>query len=385
MPRKPKAPQPQQQTLSVRISDGLRQRLERARQLTLSKSGEPVSTSEIAKRFLESARDDRLDVADLMETPTESLVETRRKGEALQVLSRPEWTVLALFVSVGLESLSTKTPHPVSRESFGGVVDAFLAVHGLRLGDAASPLDRVYLSNFPVECRPVKVREPGSGDRVSGDAVRRTANETKRRLNDLSSAVAPVMVGKSLQRLLAEDHLPGPEDVSRALRPFWSVLWRLAARGHYVMHGGPVRSAAVRREGLYQPPIAPVMEGGYSLSFVRGEGTEFSMLLSLPGPFGPTYPLTGYPRINEFRAMLGALGSHSSVQRWSGGHFQGYRAASPSERDREGVWFRAHDNGITFGLPLSDWATLQRLFQRAWSVPDIRLAWDELIDEYGEL
>ena len=53
---------PQQQTLSMRIDDGLRRRLERARQLTSAKTGEPISTSEIAKQFLESARDDRLEV-----------------------------------------------------------------------------------------------------------------------------------------------------------------------------------------------------------------------------------------------------------------------------------------------------------------------------------
>ena len=82
----------QQQTLSVRISDSLRRRLERARQLTASKTGEPVSTSEIAKQFLESARDDRLEVADLLAEPTDSLSQIRRKGEAGASLSRAEWT-----------------------------------------------------------------------------------------------------------------------------------------------------------------------------------------------------------------------------------------------------------------------------------------------------
>ena len=42
----------QQQTLSVRITDTLRARLERARQLD-SRAGEAVSISEIAKQFLE--------------------------------------------------------------------------------------------------------------------------------------------------------------------------------------------------------------------------------------------------------------------------------------------------------------------------------------------
>src|SRR2546425_8925204 len=45
------AAKPQQQTLSVRISDTVRMRLERAKHLIASKTGTRVSTSEIAKQF----------------------------------------------------------------------------------------------------------------------------------------------------------------------------------------------------------------------------------------------------------------------------------------------------------------------------------------------
>src|SRR5215467_10750586 len=92
------ADKPQQQTLSVRISEALRQRLERAKQLMSSKTGESVSTSEIAKQLLESAREDRLEVVDLLSEPTKALLEIRRKGEAGHPLSKAEWTVLAYFV-----------------------------------------------------------------------------------------------------------------------------------------------------------------------------------------------------------------------------------------------------------------------------------------------
>jgi hypothetical protein len=46
-----KTNKPQQQTLSVRISEALRQQLERAKQLVAAKTGESVSTSEIAKQL----------------------------------------------------------------------------------------------------------------------------------------------------------------------------------------------------------------------------------------------------------------------------------------------------------------------------------------------
>ena len=379
MPRKPR--RPQQETLSVRITDGMRKRLERVRQLTAATTGESVSTSEIAKQFLESARDDRLELADLLEEPTEAMVQIWRKVEAQQALSRTEWTVVAHFTQIGLDALSTKTPHTVSRESVVAVLDAFLAVYALRT-EPESPLDRTYLSNMPQDCRPTTGKGAGGAERVSSDIVRKTVLEARRRVAEGSATLAHAWAGRNLFRLLNDDKLPGPADVTRALRPFWLALWRLAARGHYVLYDTPVRASATRREGFYQPPIPPLTEGPYTLSFVRGEGTEFSLLLSFPGSFGPMYPLSGYPKINEFRAMLEALGPAN--RRWSGLYFFGYTAAPP-EADPDGFWFRANDNGITFGFAASDWTSVQTLFRRAWAVPDVRLVWDALGLEYGEL
>ena len=72
---------PQQQTLSVRISEGLRTYLERARETMSSAQGESVSTSDVAKMLLERAKEDRLDdrleLADLLRQPTETLLMIR--------------------------------------------------------------------------------------------------------------------------------------------------------------------------------------------------------------------------------------------------------------------------------------------------------------------
>src|SRR5260370_33765428 len=95
MPEKnPEKPQ-QQQTRSARISEALRTRLEQARLLVSKRTGESVSTSEIAKQLLESAREDRLEVVDMLGDPTEALLQIRRKGEAQHGLTRAEWTVVA--------------------------------------------------------------------------------------------------------------------------------------------------------------------------------------------------------------------------------------------------------------------------------------------------
>jgi hypothetical protein len=373
------ADKPQQQTLSVRISEALRQRLERAKQLVSSKTGETVSTSEIAKQLLESSREDRLEVVDLMAQPTETLLQIRRKGEAEHVLSKAEWTILAHFVQQGLEAFSSDTPSPISRESLIGVLDAFLAVYELRKGTPAQ--DEYYLGNLPSDCRPGKSKGSEGMEKATPEIVRRTVAETRRRLSEPATKYAPLLAGRNLYVLLEEENLAGADAVNRALRPHWPILWRLAARGHYFVRQQPVRDKPKFTEEMLKPPIPPITEGGFTLSFARGEGNDFSLLLGFPGPRAPQYPIGRYPMIAEFRAMLAALDPEESTH-WKGEYFFGYRM----ERGKDAEFsFRARDNGITFTFSEKEWKAVRELFRRAWEIPDVRPAWDGLILEYGEL
>jgi hypothetical protein len=375
------AEKPQQQTLSVRISDALRRRLERARQLTASKTGESVSTSEIAKQLLESAREDRLDVVNLLSDPTETLLQIRRKGEAQHPLSLAEWTVLAHFVHEGTEAFSAITPSTVSRESLIGVLDAFLAVYDLR-GDRSPEHDMYYLGNLPGECRPATGKR--SAETNTADVVRRTVIETRRRMEDPATTMTPVFAGRNLYRVLELSTAAGADAVNRALRSSWPVLWRLAARGHYALTRTPVREKETPPPGRSDPPISPLAEGGYVLSFQYTQGQEFSVLLSFPGERGPMYPISGYPKLAEFRAMLAALTSTRERRRWSGAYFFGY-VQTPPVTPADQAWFGANDNGITFGFSPEEWAAVQALFRRAWDLPAIHMAWETLALEYGEL
>jgi hypothetical protein len=370
----------QQQTLSVRITDSLRARLERARQLA-SRAGEAVSISEIAKQFLESAREDRLEVVDLLADPLTTLLQVRRKGEAGHQLSRAEWTVVAYFVQQGLEAYSAETPNAIATRSWTTVIDAFLGLYALR-GERAVPEDGFYLGNLPVQVRPAPTQGTKRGEQVTADSVRRATVETRKRVDESPTEVLPAFVGRNLLHLV-EEISAGHELVDRALRPFWSVLWRLAARGYYAVTHRPVREPASRHDGSYQPPFPPVTESGFTLSFVGGEGSEISALLSFPPPRGPLYPLTSYPRLAEFRAMLDTMG-RGGDRSWNGAYFFAYATPWPPQAATE-IWFRAHDNGITLGFTVTEWTTIQTLFKRAWDLPDVQLAWDRLTLEYGEL
>lgn len=385
MPERPqKADKPSQgQTLSLRISDALYARLERVKQLMSSKKGDSVSTSEVAKQLLESAREDRFEVADLMAQSTEALLQIRRKADAQHILSRAEWILLSHFVQQGLEAYTERTPNPVSSESLIAVLDAFLAVYELRT-ERTSLRDSYYLNNLPSDCRPAKAKGGEDSDRATPEMVRRTVAETRKRLSESAAKWNPFLAGRNLHILLEDEKLPSVDTLNRTLRPLFPPLWRLGARGHYCLMQRPLRAKSTSQDSFYQPPIPSIREGEFTLSFNRGEGSDVFLLLSFPGPRGPMYPLNGYPKITEFRAMLAALAPDRQACRWEGGHFLGYVAASEEGKGKN-YWFRAHENGITFGLSEKEWKSVQALFRRAWELPEIRIAWDTLTLEYGEL
>src|SRR5579863_2218344 len=141
---------PQQQTLSIRISDTLREFLERSKQVISNGRGEQVSISDVAKTLLESAKDDRLDfrleVADLQRAATQSMWEIRRKWEQKHDLSRAEWIFLSQYIQIACENTREDRSYPPPA-AFCVVLEAALAVRKLR-ADRGVELDRYYLSNI---------------------------------------------------------------------------------------------------------------------------------------------------------------------------------------------------------------------------------------------
>ena len=119
----------QQPVISIRISDALRLRLETLRKIISLKSGQNVSTSEAAKQLLESARDDRLELVDLLSEPTSSLLKIRGKADSGLPLSLAEWTLVAHYCAVGAESFMNTAQGQISYESLAEILEAFLAAY----------------------------------------------------------------------------------------------------------------------------------------------------------------------------------------------------------------------------------------------------------------
>jgi hypothetical protein len=374
------AERPQQQTLSVRITEQMRRRLERARKLMSEKLGENVTTSEIAKQLLESARENRLEIVDLLEDSTKSLREMRQKVLDGNPLSQAEWAVLAHFVQQGIEAITFRLLNTLTRQALAEVLEAFLAAYELR-AEPDQGKNSYYLKNLIYQVE----RSMGSKQRaVTAEFVRRVVRENVGYLsNPETSQRVPLYAGRNLYVLLEEEQFKSIDALNDALRPHWLALWKLAARGHFIIEGEPIREKwAEEQDSVFRSPIPPMKEGGFTLSFSRGEGHDFSLLLSFPGTPGPLYPVDSIPLIAEFRSMLMDFGPESKKPRWVGNVFFAYLAAENGETQ---VWFRATENGITFGFSPSEWACLQELFRRAWESPEVAMLWEELTLEYGEL
>jgi hypothetical protein len=376
---------PQQPVISIRISEALRLRLETLRKIISLKSGQTVSTSEAAKQLLESARDDRLELVNLLSEPTDSLLRIRGKADSGLSLSQAEWTMVAHYCAVGAESFMNTAQGQISYETLAEILEAFLAAYAITRRPKKSPLDFVYLMSLPGD----KQVEAKAED-VGTDDVRRVVTRTIQMLrNPAQKRRKPILAVRNLYRLLDEEKFSNIEKLNEVLWPHWSALWRVCARGHYSLHRKPLREKAPAEtndedfELAVQPALPSLEEGGYRLDLVREEGNEFSPRLQFPGTLAPRYPVCGYPRIAELRRLLEELDLERDLCQWQGYYF--YAHTEILENDERGVFFFARENGITFGFPMDHWQSIRNLFRRAWQAPEVIHTWEAQMLEYGEL
>jgi hypothetical protein len=379
-----KAATAHQPVISIRISEELRSRLETLKEVIAQKTGQTVSTSEAAKQLLESARDDRLELANLLTEPTDSLLNIRGKAEAHMPLTQAEWALVAYYCAKGAQSFMSTEQGQLSYDSLAEILEAFLAVYAIARRRKKLSLDFLYLMTLP-EDNQVAAKEP---DDVDSDDLRRVVTRTIQMLRDpAQKRRRPLLAVRNLYTLLDQETFSNIEKLNEVLWPHWNTLWRVCARGHYAVHRKPLRPKPIGDEDDFEAPMQRGLpsqeEGGYRLDLVREEGNDFSPYLHFPGPLAPRYPVTGYARTAEFRRMLEGLDLTRPLAQWKGHYF--YAHVGIMENQEFDVNFCACDNGISFVFPTEHWKSIQNLFRRAWQSPDVMQAWDTLALEYGEM
>lgn len=365
---------PQQQTLSIRISDALREFLERSKQVISSSRGEQVSISDVAKTLLESAKDDRLDfrleVADLQRNPTQALWEIRRKWENKHDLSRAEWIFLSQYVQVACEQLSGNAALPTPA-AFAALLESVLAVRALR-GDRGVGLDRYYLGNLGSQEQAV------FNDRqLDPDLVPRLTVNLLQQLQANPSAPKPIFVGRNFYVAIRDEELPDIVALNRALAPHLEMLFRLAARGHWLQEHRPVISLRDRQivtDSLF------VEVPGFRLTFNLANDGNLSMLISMDAK-DLAYPVSTYPEIREFASMLERV-APSEV--WNGENFHASTFQNAAD-ERLRFQFQRHRDGISVGMSAEEWECLKEVFAQAAKSPKLQKAYEELSLVYGEL
>lgn len=375
---------PQQPVISIRISDEMRSRLETLREVMAEKSGESVSTSEAAKQLLESAREERLEFVDLLAQPTDSLVKIRGKMDAKLPLSHAEWTLVAYYCQQGAELFAGTGQTELSYESLIGILEAFLAVYALvSKQKKRSAMAPSLLSNLPSE----RQTEAKRSEELVDEDVRRAVNRKIQMLeNPTSDTPRPIHTVRLLYMVLENERLLNVEKLNEALRPYWPILWRVCARGHYLRHGEPLRDGTFWGADSRLPnrrPLPSFQEGEYRLEFHRGPESEFSVWLHFPGRFALQYPLFDYPRIAELRTILEGLDLRDTLIFWEGRYF--LASTWLDQEEKVGVEFRSRDNGIALTFHHDDWQAIRSLFRRAWQAPEVVRLWNALAREYGEL
>ena len=362
----------QQTTLSIRISEALRNRLERVKEMISESRGRSVSLSEAAKWYLESAQGERVEAAELLSRPTEALATMYRKWEQTRKLSRADWIVLSHYVQLACED-PIGYPNLPGAQSFATVIEAFLAVWGLRK-KSVRDLDHFYVRNL-VDSSAEPLRIPD--DPVPLDYILKACREILDVLRTPGSKLVPVFVGRILHVALRDESAAGIEAINRGLQPYWDTLWRLAARGHWFREKRPIRPTRPDLILRAAAPVPPVEVEGFRLSVVGTDEGDITMLLEM-APKHICYALSPYPIIREFATMVSDLVPDTP---WYGSRFTGFTQGRGSKAR---FVFRDGSSGIVIDFSEAEWKSLRELFKEALRMSQIQPLLDSLALQYGE-
>jgi hypothetical protein len=363
---------PQQQTLSIRISESLREFLERSKQVIAAGRNEFVSTSDVAKILLESAKDDgldyRLEVAELGQAPTDALVTIRKKWDAGQPRSRAEWIFMAQYIQVACEEL-TGDPLAPGAQTYAVLLEALLAVRGLRT-DRGAGLDRYYLGNL--------VDGGAWNDRkLDSDVLPALVGKVIEEVRAAGSGKKAVGVGRCLYVAIRDEEFQEIVALNNLLAPYMPTLFRMAARGHWIKEQRPVRSL---RDGSLLLGSVPTTRQEDRWLSVQAGPTDISFALGIDSA-ALIYTISGYAQIREFNAMLKGLVPGGI---WTGVNFHG-SADAATPKGRASYQVRRNQDGVTLGFDEENWNKLKDLLARAMAEPKLQAIFSELSLIYGEL
>lgn len=367
----------QQQTLSIRVPDDLRSYLEHAKKVISHALGEAVSTSEVAKRLLERGKTDRIEelveLPELFHEPTESLVTIRRKWEQKQMLTRAELVLLAYYIQQGCERQTGDLDLP-SGDSLAQLLEAFIAL--MSVLSKPSVRDGYYLKNLGLQPYDLPPGTPPPTSIVEAIKLK------QERLRDPRWSAGLLQFSRNLYVALMNEELKSVEALNEALTPFLPVLYRLAARGHWIAEERPVRHLPLRRDYGFVPVNIPTIKlADFVLCTLMTNDGDLAAALNF-NRYNAVYPLNSYPQMLDLWVTLKRL---EPGEQWTGHEFFAYTDAYHRPTEVTMYYFRHRANGIIFGFSPEEWRRLGQVFDQFFALPELKPVIDELSLQYGEL
>ena len=367
----------QQRTLPVRISERVRKCLARARYAASSERGAASSLSRVAVTLFvpeeHYSPEEQAELFELMKKPTETLVAIRGKWEEKRSLSRPEWMALTYYVQTGCEGMGADSGPP-SRESFVDLLEGLLALLKARTR-ASWSRDQCYLNEIGAT--------GWTHDREFNAAnVFEVLSALIHELRKPECPLRPAFSGRPLHVAVRADQFPSVASINEALTPFLPTLFRLAARGHWLLHHRPVRALGQTSQnyGIPDGEFPPVHAGGFQLATVLTDDGDLAMALSMLSrdaicAFGP------FPEIREFAALLEQLRPGAF---WKGPTFRGYTDGSDDKRATR-FYFQRRSTGTSFGFSPQEWNQVREVFRETLGSAQMVPVVAELSIQYGGL
>jgi hypothetical protein len=371
--------------ISLRLNEERIEVLERHRQALMEQLHRPVSLSEAAFLVLE----DRVDTVEretaryeLLKNPAESLWKIRRQWEAEHTLSVAEWDMVAIYLQIGAEEQRQVPPvwrlAAPGRASYLALVEAFSGLFQSQKKEVFEPHLWYYFANLDGHHSGISFPEDDDGQRHK--AVMQLIAVRKEQLQSEEDWKYPGSIGRCL--LMAIQTEPESRLIGQALAPFWTVLWRLAARGHWLRHHSPVRVVQPDPSGPAERRRLPaaIEARGLRLSFGDGGGGDIAFYLEFRPPRSFIYSILHYPELIEFHAMLEEFGD---LPAWNGRFFRAVVTTNEDSGEiKYTLWPKQQNVEIAFTD--KEWLRLRDLFRQAWEKPEIAERLAALQLEYGE-
>jgi hypothetical protein len=239
--------------------------------------------------------------------------------------------------------------------------------------DRGFGLDRYYLGNLGVPDGTLlneRQYDPQLVPRVVGQVVEE--------LQKSSNRPKPSFAGRNLFVALRDEMLPDVVTLNAVLEPFLVMLFRLAARRHWIRERRPLR--AQRDARVYSSHTTPVT--AENLAVIASSNTEGEIQLELiMDSRGISYKFGYYPEIREFAALVEQL---EPGRTWNGLHF--HASADPPTPSQSGRFhFLRPRDGVKLTFGAEEWGSLKRLLSSVLAGPSLQAILEEHSLTYGEL